>query len=97
MRTILITDDQKDIRENIAEILSLDGYKTLQAEDGRKGIELAIATKPNLIVCDIIMPKLDGYGVLHLLKKNVDTQDIPFVSLAAKADRSDFRKGNQIA
>jgi CheY-like chemotaxis protein len=93
MRTILIIDDHKDIRENIAEILSLDGYKTLQAEDGRKGVELAIATKPDLIVCDIMMPELDGYGVLHLLKKNADTQDIPFVFLTAKADRSDFRKG----
>jgi len=93
MRTILIIDDHKDIRENIAEILSLDGYKTLQAEDGRKGVELAIANKPDLIVCDIMMPELDGYGVLHLLKKNVDTQDIPFVFLTAKAERSDFRKG----
>ncbi len=93
MRTILIIDDHKDIRENIAEILSLDGYKTLQGEDGRKGVELAIANKPDLIICDIMMPELDGYGVLHLLKKNVDTQDIPFVFLTAKAERSDLRKG----
>lgn len=93
MRTILIIDDHKDIRENIAEILSLDGYQTLQAEDGRRGVEQAIANKPDLIVCDIMMPKLDGYGVLHLLKKNTDTQDIPFVFLTAKADRSDLRKG----
>ena len=93
MRTILIIDDHKDIRENIAEILSLDGYKTLQAEDGRRGVEQAITNKPDLIVCDIMMPELDGYGVLHLLKKNPETQDIPFVFLTAKADRSDFRKG----
>ena len=93
MHTILIIDDHKDIRENIAEILSLDGYKTLQGEDGRKGVELAIANKPDLIVCDIMMPELDGYGVLHLLRKNPDTQDIPFVFLTAKAERSDLRKG----
>ncbi len=93
MRTILVIDDHRDIRENIAEILSLDGYKSLQAEDGRRGVEQAILHKPDLIVCDIMMPELDGYGVLHLLKKNPETQDIPFVFLTAKAERSDFRKG----
>ncbi len=93
MRTILIIDDNKDIRENTAEILSLDGYRTLMAEDGRKGVEIAITQLPDLIVCDIMMPELDGYGVLHLLKKNPDTQDIPFVFLTAKAERSDLRKG----
>lgn len=93
MRTILIIDDNKDIRENTAEILSLDGYNTLVAEDGRKGVELAISKKPDLIVCDIMMPELDGYGVLHFLKKNPETQDIPFVFLTAKAERSDLRKG----
>jgi len=93
MKTILIIDDHKDIRENIAEILSLDGYHTLIAEDGRKGVEMAIDKKPDLIVCDIMMPELDGYGVLHLLKKNSHTQDIPFVFLTAKAERSDLRKG----
>lgn len=93
MRTILVIDDHRDIRENIAEILSLDGYKTLQAEDGRRGVEQAILHKPDLIVCDIMMPELDGYGVLHLLKKNPETQDIPFVFLTAKAERSDFRRG----
>ncbi len=90
---ILIIDDHKDIRENIAEILSLDGYITMLAPDGRKGVEVAIAEKPDLIICDIMMPELDGYGVLHLLKKNVDTQHVPFVFLTAKAERSDFRKG----
>ena len=90
---ILIIDDHKDIRENIAEILSLDGYETLLAPDGRKGVEVAIAEKPDLVICDIMMPELDGYGVLHLLKKNSETQHIPFVFLTAKAERSDFRKG----
>ena len=86
MSTILIIDDHKDIRENIAEILSLDGYKTIQAEDGRKGVELAIANKPDLIVCDIMMPELDGYGVLGVLKKNTATAGIPFIFLSAKED-----------
>ncbi len=92
-KTILIIDDHDDIRENIAEILSLGGYKTLTAENGKKGIELAVKEKPDLVVCDIMMPELDGYGVLHLLRKNPETEDIPLIFLTAKAERSDLRKG----
>ncbi len=61
-QTILIIDDNENIRENTAEILSLGGYKTLTAENGKKGVEAALAEKPDLIVCDIMMPELDGYG-----------------------------------
>lgn len=93
MRKILIIDDHIDIRENIAEILSLDGYKTVIAENGRSGVEKAIAEIPDLIICDIMMPDLDGYGVLHQLKKNLDTLDIPFIFLTAKAEKGDVRKG----
>ncbi|MBS1653958.1 MAG: response regulator [Bacteroidetes bacterium] len=95
-RTILIIDDHDDIRENTAEILSLGGYKTLTAENGRKGIEVALAEKPDLIVCDIMMPELDGYGVLHLLRKNPETEEIPLIFLTAKAERSDLRKGMEM-
>src|SRR5437773_840927 len=95
-RTILIIDDHHDIRENIAEILSLGGYKTFTAENGKKGIELAIKEKPDLIVCDIMMPELDGYGVLHLLRKNPETEEIPLIFLTAKAERNDFRKGMEM-
>ncbi len=93
MRTLLIIDDHNEIRENIAEILSLAGYKTLTAENGKRGVELALKEKPDLIICDIMMPELDGYGVLHLLKKNPETENIPFIFLTAKTERSDFRKG----
>lgn len=96
MNTILIIDDNIDIRENIAEILSLGGYATLEAENGKKGVELAVKNKPSLIICDIMMPELDGYGVLHLLKKNAETQGIPFIFLTAKAERTDFRKGMEM-
>jgi CheY-like chemotaxis protein/CRP-like cAMP-binding protein len=95
-RTILIVDDHDDIRENIAEILSLGGYKTFMAENGKKGIELAIKEKPDLIVCDIMMPELDGYGVLHLLRKNPETENIPLIFLTAKAERGDLRKGMEM-
>jgi len=95
-KTILVIDDNTDIRENTAEILDLAGYKTLTAENGRKGVEAAMKEKPDLIVCDIMMPELDGYGVLHLLRKNADTENIPFIFLTAKTERSDFRKGMEM-
>lgn len=95
-KSILVIDDNNDIRENTAEILELAGYKTFTAENGKQGVELAIKQKPSVIVCDIMMPELDGYGVLHLLRKNPDTQNIPFIFLTAKTERSDFRKGMEM-
>src|SRR5919107_2494042 len=95
-KTILVIDDNNDLRENTAEILELAGYKTLTAENGKRGVDKAIKEKPSLIVCDIMMPELDGYGVLHLLRKNADTQNIPFIFLTAKTERSDFRKGMEM-
>lgn len=94
--TILVIDDNADIRENTAEILDLAGYRALTAEDGKKGVEVALREKPSLIICDIMMPQLDGYGVLHLIKKNADTQHIPFIFLTAKTERGDFRKGMEM-
>lgn len=96
MHSILVIDDNTDIRENTAEILSLAGYKTYTAENGKKGVEIAIKEKPSIIICDIMMPELDGYGVLHLLKKNSDTENIPFIFLTAKTERADFRKGMEM-
>src|SRR5215212_4916000 len=96
MKKILVIDDSTEIRENTAEIISLAGYNVYTAENGRKGVEVAIKEIPDVIVCDIMMPELDGYGVLHLLKKNSDTEHIPFVFLTAKTERSDFRKGMEM-
>lgn len=96
MHVILVVDDNREIRENTAEILELAGFKTFVAENGKKGVEIAMAEKPDLIVCDIMMPDLDGYGVLHLLKKNRETENIPFIYLTAKTERSDFRKGMEM-
>ena len=96
MKSILVIDDNKDIRENTAEILDMAGYKTFTAENGKKGVDLALKEKPNVIVCDIMMPELDGYGVLHMLRKNTDTQNIPFIFLTAKTERSDLRKGMEM-
>jgi DNA-binding response OmpR family regulator len=96
MKSILVIDDNPDIRDNTAEILELAGYKTFTAENGKKGVEVAQREKPDVIVCDIMMPELDGYGVLHLLRKNTETEHIPFVFLTAKTERSDFRKGMEM-
>jgi len=95
-RTILIIDDHNELRENTAEILSLGGYRTLTAENGKRGVEIALAEKPDLIVCDIMMPELDGYGVLHLLRKNPETEEIPLIFLTAKAERTDLRRGMEM-
>lgn len=93
MKTILLIEDNKEMRENIAEILELANYKIHSAKNGKIGVELAKKQKPDLIVCDIMMPELDGYGVLNILSKNPDTANIPFIFLTAKAEKSDFRKG----
>ncbi len=91
MKTILIIEDNEDIRENVAEILSLSDYKVLMAPNGKEGIEVAQKNKPDLIICDIMMPGVDGYGVLHVLHKDPETQSIPFIFLTSKSERGDFR------
>lgn len=96
MKTILIIEDNQDVRENTAEILELASYKVLQAENGKIGVEIAQKIKPDLIICDIMMPVLDGYGVIHLLNKNPETASIPFIFLTAKSERLDFRKGMEM-
>jgi DNA-binding response OmpR family regulator len=96
MKSILVIDDNADIRDNTAEILDLAGYKTFTAENGKKGVEVAMKEKPDVIICDIMMPELDGYGVLHLMRKNPGTQNIPFIFLTAKTERTDFRKGMEM-
>jgi DNA-binding response OmpR family regulator len=96
MKSVLVIDDNADIRENTAEILDLAGYKTFTAENGKKGVDIALKEKPDVVVCDIMMPDLDGYGVLHLLRKNQETQTIPFIFLTAKTERNDFRKGMEM-
>ncbi len=96
MKTILLIEDNKDVRENTAEILELANYKVVQAENGKQGVEEAQQNKPDLIVCDVMMPVLDGYGVIHLLNKSPETASIPFIFLTAKSERLDFRKGMEM-
>jgi CRP-like cAMP-binding protein/CheY-like chemotaxis protein len=93
---ILIIEDNNDIRESTAEILELTGYEVKEASNGKIGVEAAQQFKPDLILCDIMMPELDGYGVLYMLNKKPDTAAIPFIFLTAKAERVDFRKGMEM-
>lgn len=94
--TVLIIEDNEDIRESTAEILELADFEVLQAINGRVGVEMALAHMPDLILCDIMMPELDGYGVLYMLSKNAKTAVIPFIFLTAKAERIDMRKGMEM-
>src|SRR5688572_7986088 len=93
MKKILLIEDNLGIRENTSEILSLAGYDVSTAENGKTGVDLAQRIKPDLIICDIMMPELDGYGVLHILNKNAETSGIPFIFLTAKTEKTDIRKG----
>jgi DNA-binding response OmpR family regulator len=93
MKKILLIEDNPEVRENTGEILSLANYHVLTAANGKVGVDLAQKEKPDLIICDIMMPELDGYGVLHILSKNEQTASIPFIFLTAKTEKTDIRKG----
>ena len=93
MKKVLVIEDNSDILENTIEILELSHYKVYSASNGKIGVEQAIENKPDLILCDIMMPELDGYGVLHMVQKNPELQDIPFIFLTAKAEQGEIRKG----
>jgi len=95
-KTVLIIEDNNDIRENVVEILQLADYTVYEAQNGKVGVELALKYKPDIILCDIMMPELDGYGVLFILNKNPETAAIPFIFLTAKAERTDNRKGMEM-
>jgi CRP/FNR family cyclic AMP-dependent transcriptional regulator len=93
MPRILVIEDAADHRDNLSEILTLNGYEVSMAENGKIGVEKALKDKPDLILCDIMMPELDGFGVLQILGNNHKTSDIPFLYLTAKAEKDDFRRG----
>ena len=96
MKKILLIEDDTVMRENTAEILELAQYNVKTAKDGKEGVEIAHTFLPDLIVCDIMMPKLDGYGTLHILSKDPQTATIPFIFLTAKAEKSEMRKGMEL-
>nr|AWJ66215.1 transcriptional regulator, Crp/Fnr family [uncultured bacterium] len=92
-RKVLLIEDDDTLRENTVEILELANYEARSAENGKVGVEVARVFLPDVIVCDIMMPELDGYGVIYLLSKDPATSGIPFIFLSAKSEKSDIRKG----
>lgn len=93
MKKILVIEDNLEVRENTCEILELSGYEVYPAENGKVGVQKALEILPDLIICDVMMPVLDGFGALKILHKNPKTTHIPFIFLTAKAEKEDFRRG----
>ncbi|TDS13659.1 CRP-like cAMP-binding protein [Maribacter caenipelagi] len=93
MKRILLIEDDKALRENTEELLELADYDVITASNGKIGIEAAIEKIPDLIICDIMMPEVDGYGVLENLSNNEKTKQIPFIFLSAKTEHKEIRKG----
>ena len=92
-KKILIIEDDKIVRENTAEILQLANYEVITAENGKAGLEKTTFFKPDLIICDILMPELDGYGVLQIMMRNKSLQRIPVIFMSAKTKHEDIRRG----
>src|ERR1017187_3525713 len=95
MKNILVIEDEPDMRRNLATVLRLEKYQPITAENGRVGVELVKKEKPDLILCDAMMPELDGYGVLQALRENADTALIPFIFLTAKGQKEDLRRSEE--
>ena len=93
MKTILLIEDNQDIRENATELLELSGYRVIAAANGRIGLLEAKNQIPDLVLCDIMMPELNGYDVLRSLKADPLTENIPFVFVTASVERKDVESG----
>ena len=93
MTKILVIEDQPQMRKNIAFILEMENFQVFAAENGRQGLDLARKNKPDLVICDVMMPELDGYGVLTELRAAPATATLPFIFLTAKGDKRDLRRG----
>lgn len=96
MKKILVIEDAQSLRRDIVEMLSFEGYEVTGAEDGLVGVDRAREVNPDLIICDIMMPGRDGYGVLEELRRDPATASIPFIFLTARTDRVDVRQGMEL-
>lgn len=92
MKKILVIEDEEFIRDNLIELLEIEGFEAIGAENGSVGVNLAKESQPDLILCDVMMPELDGYGVLSALREDSATVAIPFMFLTASADRNNLQK-----
>jgi DNA-binding NarL/FixJ family response regulator len=93
MKKILVIEDEPEMRRNLMTVLRLEKFSPLGAENGRVGVQLARKEKPDLILCDVMMPELDGYGVIAALRAGAETVSIPFIFLTAKGEKPDIRAG----
>jgi DNA-binding NarL/FixJ family response regulator len=93
MKRILVIEDEPEMRRNLMAILRLERFQPLAAEDGQVGVELAKREKPDLVLCDVMIPKLDGYGVIAALRASSETVAIPFIFLTAKGEKPEIRAG----
>lgn len=95
MKRILLIEDTEEIRENVAELLELHHYQIMTACNGLQGLNLALEHLPDVIICDVKMPKMTGFELLAVLRKNPVTADIPFIFISASAQESDIEKGRE--
>src|SRR5215831_21410031 len=93
MSKILVIEDQAQMRRNLVTILQMENYSVVSAENGRRGLELAKSERPDLVLCDLMMPELDGFGVVQALRADQTTATLPVVFLTARADKADLRAG----
>jgi DNA-binding NarL/FixJ family response regulator len=93
MKKILVIEDEPEMRRNLLTLLKLEKFQPVGAENGRAGLDAVKRDKPDLILCDVMMPELDGHGVLEALRQNDDTASIPFIFLTAKGEKEDLRSG----
>lgn len=93
MKKILVIEDEPEMRRNLLTILKLEKFQPIGAENGRVGLEVVKREKPDLILCDVMMPELDGHGVLSALREDSELSAIPFVFLTAKGEKEDLRSG----
>ena len=93
MQTVLVIEDEAPLRANIARILSAEGYRVVAAADGDEGVRRVLEERPDLVICDILMPRLDGFGVLAALRSRPETAALPFIFLTASADKDDLARG----
>ena len=93
---ILVIEDEDELRDAIIDILNLEKFQVMSASNGQEGIALAEKEKPDLILCDVMMPELDGYGVISALRQNPELATIPFVFLTAKSEKQDLRQGMKL-
>jgi DNA-binding NarL/FixJ family response regulator len=93
MKKILVIEDEPEMRRNLVTVLRLEKYQPVAAENGRAGLDLARKEKPDLVLCDVMMPGLDGHGVLAALREDTATALIPFIFLTAKGEKDDLRSG----